>query len=160
MTTKTCSRCTYNLSVDSFHRKGDGLQSWCKSCKSKVNRQYPAPPRFAICSLCLQPHERKILRNERNHFCSQPCRSKASQLRMKYGLEPSDWRMMWERQEGTCAMPKCNTKLEMFGTAGHHVDHNHKTGKVRGLLCHACNVGLGWYERMKPIGADEYLKGE
>jgi len=40
----------------------------------------------------------------------------------------------------------------------HHIDHNPKTGKIRGLLCVTCNVTLGWYERNSEA-VDAYLKG-
>lgn len=37
------------------------------------------------------------------------------------------------------------------------VDHNHKTGKVRGILCKFCNSKLGWFENRR-LSIEEYLK--
>jgi len=55
--------------------------------------------------------------------------------RRKYGLELGEFAQLFAKQKGLCAI--CNKPYPLC------VDHNHKTGKVRGLLCHACNVGLG-----------------
>jgi hypothetical protein len=40
------------------------------------------------------------------------------------------------------------------------VDHNHKTGMIRGLLCHRCNTGLGHFEEKIDLlhNAIEYLR--
>lgn len=59
----------------------------------------------------------------------------------KYGVSPEDVAFMIARQKGTCAI--CPMLLSEK-TA--HVDHDHKTGKVRGLLCRKCNLGLGHFE--------------
>ncbi len=42
---------------------------------------------------------------------------------------------------------------------GMTVDHNHKTGKFRGILCRVCNTNLGWLKNHW-ISAREYLKGD
>ena len=47
---------------------------------------------------------------------------------------------MFISQEGKCAI--CGREEERFARSL-HVDHDHKTGQVRGLLCHGCNVGMG-----------------
>ena len=49
---------------------------------------------------------------------------------------------MLEAQNGRCKI--CGTDTPM-GTGAFHVDHCHMTNKVRGLLCHKCNVGLGHF---------------
>ena len=46
------------------------------------------------------------------------------------------------RQYGLCAI--CMNNLP--GVSSAHLDHCHTTGKYRGLLCHACNVGLGFFK--------------
>jgi hypothetical protein len=56
-----------------------------------------------------------------------------------YGLNYSSYEDMLSRQEGMCAI--C-TSLEGPKLT---VDHNHKTGKIRGLLCDNCNKGLGMF---------------
>ena len=55
-------------------------------------------------------------------------------LRRRYGLTSADVEAMIEAQGGTCAT--CAAKPE-------HVDHDHATGKVRGVLCFNCNQALG-----------------
>lgn len=62
----------------------------------------------------------------------------------KYRMVPSDYFALLEAQGGCCAI--CGG-TENTGRAVKskrlHVDHNHSTGTVRGLLCHGCNTGIG-----------------
>lgn len=62
--------------------------------------------------------------------------------RFKYGLEPEHKTALLDAQNGGCAI--CGYK---FGqkTGDMKVDHDHKTGAVRGLLCDLCNRGLGMF---------------
>lgn len=57
-----------------------------------------------------------------------------------YGITQSEYDDRWIAQNGLCPVchQKPNDKL--------HIDHCHKTGKVRGLLCRKCNLGLGYFE--------------
>jgi hypothetical protein len=49
-----------------------------------------------------------------------------------------------EKQGGTCAVCKVEETIQIFNaTISLSVDHNHLTGKVRGLLCRNCNLALG-----------------
>jgi len=58
----------------------------------------------------------------------------------KYGITEDDYNNMFVFQNGKCAI--CgNHQSELKSPL--HIDHNHKTGKVRGLLCAACNMGIG-----------------
>jgi hypothetical protein len=58
----------------------------------------------------------------------------------KYGLTPADFEALLEFQHGYC--PMCNRR---FGRARPPVvDHRHRDGKARGLLCASCNNRLGW----------------
>ncbi len=53
---------------------------------------------------------------------------------------------MHEQQNGKCAI--CGVSIALVGTKnikdGAHVDHDHVTGNIRGLLCHNCNAGIGY----------------
>lgn len=64
----------------------------------------------------------------------------------KYGLRPGDFEAMLEAQGGVCAC--CGEKPDPAADRRHailHVDHDHVTGFVRGLLCHGCNTGIGCF---------------
>ena len=61
-----------------------------------------------------------------------------------YNLTLKQWEQMLKNQNGTCANPHCDKVLE--GKKYIHTDHDHKTGKVRGLLCARCNTDLGRLE--------------
>lgn len=60
-------------------------------------------------------------------------------LRAKYGLSMEEYAALLERQHGVCAI--CGQPPNEGGVL--HVDHDHTTGVVRGLLCPPCNTGLG-----------------
>ena len=63
-------------------------------------------------------------------------------LKKKFKLTPEEVDAMWKAQDGDCANYGCQTKLEK-GKSGACIDHDHKTGKIRGILCRTCNLALG-----------------
>lgn len=80
-----------------------------------------------------------------------------SNLQRNYGITLEDYDDMLLDQKGVCAI--CGTD-DPKGKGRFHVDHCHTTGKVRGLLCHHCNVGLGHFEDNieRLLDAIEYLR--
>jgi hypothetical protein len=61
---------------------------------------------------------------------------KAYDVFTKYGLTMADYNAIFLKQSGLCCI--CSRELDQP-----HIDHDHKTTKVRGILCASCNVGLG-----------------
>lgn len=59
----------------------------------------------------------------------------------KFGLTKDDFDKLLDQQGGGCAC--CGRKMNAVKGRRFAVDHDHKTGKVRGLLCHNCNLGIG-----------------
>lgn len=60
-----------------------------------------------------------------------------------YGITVDDYETMLEQQNGGCAV--CGGTIANRGKNSMsrlHVDHDHDTGRVRGLLCHPCNTGI------------------
>ncbi len=82
-------------------------------------------------------------------------RRRDNHLQCSYGITLEDYDRMLEAQQGCCAI--CSSKPEMKRLA---VDHNHSTGKVRGLLCDLCNRALGLlkddYQIVKSV--ENYLR--
>jgi len=83
------------------------------------------------------------------HDCHGPAVRK-SQLQRAYGITPEDYDEMYEAQCGCCVI--CGDHQSTL-TAVLHVDHNHETGKVRGLLCRFCNL-LEGFIKDKPQALD------
>ncbi len=74
---------------------------------------------------------------------ANPDRIKSAILKYEYGISIEIYNNMVVQQNGLCAI--CN-QLPTSGKKILYVDHCHNTKKVRGLLCHKCNVGLGYFE--------------
>jgi hypothetical protein len=62
-----------------------------------------------------------------------------------YGITIADYDRMFDEQNGLCAV--CGSDKALGRGRRFHVDHDHITGKVRGLLCHLCNTAIGRIER-------------
>jgi hypothetical protein len=77
-------------------------------------------------------------------------------LENKYGLTEEQYQELWNRQNGLCAI--CRKPEET--TERLHLDHDHETKRVRGLLCGKCNRGLGMFDDAEVLlqKAIEYLR--
>jgi hypothetical protein len=81
----------------------------------------------------------------------------------KCGITKQQFEQLWEKQSGKCGNSACDSKFpkEMHSRRGHalKIDHDHATGKVRGLLCSSCNVTLGHMKDSPELltGLLEYL---
>lgn len=81
-------------------------------------------------------------------------RKRKNDIKSMYGLTADDYKRMLDEQGEACAL--CGTKdgggrknpSWKWGIGTLSIDHCHKTGKVRGLLCHVCNTRLGAYEKL------------
>ena len=71
--------------------------------------------------------------------------NRRSKIKRKYGISLDDYDAMLRSQDGKCAICGTDTPTGKAGQLGpvFHVDHCHKYGQIRGLLCHKCNTALG-----------------
>jgi nitrate/TMAO reductase-like tetraheme cytochrome c subunit len=78
-------------------------------------------------------------------------------MKSKYKLTLDEWEKLLKSQSYQCAI--CHIHLEQI--SGHLcIDHDHKTKKIRGLLCKPCNGGIGMFQDSAPLLRDaaEYLE--
>jgi len=83
-------------------------------------------------------------------------------LQRNYDISIEDYDEMLEKQGGVCAICANPETVCVKGTPKIlSVDHDHKTGKVRGLLCRSCNTALGSFKDSQALlqKASEYLAG-
>lgn len=109
------------------------VKKWLQTDKGKATRR----------RLSLAYYHRnkdKILEKKRPNYKVINAKSRAYRLdyalRKRYGITTKQYEEMKEKQDGKCAI--CHNVPERLV-----VDHNHTTGKVRELLCDACNFALG-----------------
>lgn len=124
------------------------LSQPCIECKKPRMRQHYSENRERLSARSL----------ERWHELSEDEKQMVTLLR-KYGISLGDYDQMYEQQSGQCAI--CETEKAPRGRDRLVVDHCHTTGKVRGLLCHKCNRGIGFLNDDPSIVsmAVDYLTG-
>lgn len=154
MATRTCTACGESKSLPDFARSAaakDGYHTWCKACKASRTRQWQAAnaERLRADDRAKHAANPAIKREQsKRWYAKHKGRSTRDSRRnwklRRYGLTLADYDALCAAQDGLCAL--CG---QTQGWARLHdlaVDHNHATGRVRGLLCHKCNVGLGHFE--------------
>lgn len=92
---------------------------------------------------------------------ANPDRRKGLDLR-RHGLSLGQYRAMDDAQDGVCAIcARPESRRHQSGRIVQlSVDHDHATGRVRGLLCRECNIALGWFgdDPFRVLAAFDYLK--
>jgi hypothetical protein len=124
--------------------------------------------------LCIRCNENKkldcfgwsgyIKKNGTKSLCTY-CKTCQNELRVqrKYGVDYKTYKKMLDNQNGCCANSGCNsTEPGAPGRTRFYIDHCHKTNKIRGLLCHKCNLALGHVndDIKKLEGLIKYLKDQ
>jgi hypothetical protein len=153
-THRICKRCHDVKDITSFSKDAtrvDGLHPHCKDCR----RTYGTPARararenVELKQRDNDTHKRYYARNRdrliKNMPTRNPAYNKNSFLKSTYGITLAEFDALVEQQKGVCAIcEKPETRKSRYGgTCRLHVDHDHNTGRVRGLLCHNCNSAIG-----------------
>lgn len=143
---KRCKKCGERKPFDDFYRaKGmsDGHRSECKSChQAAVRRWYRANREKAIADVKRWQQENKEHLHEyrREYRKRRRAEDRDAHLRRTFGITIADYEVLLARQGGGCAIcGRPPTKAAL------HVDHDHATGEIRGLLCIGCNNALGQF---------------
>lgn len=110
-----CSTCKEEKPLSDFHKhRTHKRQQDCKACQAERSRNLP-----------LTVKAKRLSRTRNKH------------LIRKYGITSLDYENLLTGQGGVCWICKRPPKTKRLS-----VDHCHKTGKVRGLLCYICNCKL------------------
>lgn len=83
----------------------------------------------------------KFRKAKRLARAADPHRYRSNKLRSTYGLSLEKYEALLASQDGKCAI--CRENPRKGRGNGLYVDHDHSTGRVRGILCHDCNLALG-----------------
>ena len=87
-----------------------------------------------------QVNKEKIKKKNARHYRHNIDQHRDYHLKRKFGIGLNEYNLLLESQDYGCAI--CGSK-KPYGRGNFHVDHCHETGRVRGLLCHHCNTGIG-----------------
>lgn len=157
------------MSHECINNCGKIVANWYKVCSQicagKVANKAPRhgvarkSPHLKLCQFC------KIVETTNTNYCSKECRIESQRKPIEYHIEirkqralatkerknkrqnyvraeklsASDRLRMYEAQNGICAIEKCSKEARVL-------DHCHRTGKIRALLCYTCNNGIGAFD--------------
>jgi hypothetical protein len=107
----------------------------------------------------------RIKKINKEYRDSHPEMYKSAKLKQIYGIDLTQYNDMFKKQDGLCAIclkPETEEDYRTHNIRMLNVDHNHITGKIRGLLCQKCNKGIGCLNDNAQIlrNAIKYLEGE
>ena len=112
--------------------KNHSARGYCKSHYSKAIRSGKFSD-YRKCEVndCDKPHAS-------NGYCERH-----SVVYRRYKIDPSEYENIYKLQDGSCEICKKKTDIDSYQNDRLFVDHNHKTGDVRGLICVSCNSIIG-----------------
>jgi len=141
---KACKRCGIEKPLSEFgiSKKGTATRNPsyhgnCRACESALqSARYQRPG-----------NRERALGNARRAW-----------IKRKYGISQEEYDDLLARQDGGCAICGSREDTKDYRLP---VDHNHETGKIRGLLCHRCNLAIGQFQDDVDLlrKAIKYLEG-
>ena len=114
---KICTQCKIEYPLSNYHKRAmvkSGLDAWCKGCKNLYRAEY-----------YIKNKEKEMTRS----------RIKAWK-QIGVNITFDEFYSLVNKQNNKCVICQRHTTTL-------NVDHNHQTGKIRGLLCGSCNRGIG-----------------
>jgi hypothetical protein len=138
VTVRVCAKCGEEKDLLSFgaskmHK--DGRRRDCKECMNAYRRERYKSPEVRD----------RIKGNTKRWNEANPLAWKQAYLMRTYNITLDEYQALYDAQGGCCAL--CRNPEQIVGSGKGKsmlaVDHDHETGKVRGLLCFRCNTSLG-----------------
>ena len=90
-----------------------------------------------------QLHREKIAKRNREYYINHKDKPKKCAYKRLYNIDLKDFNSMLLQQNNRCAI--CNESLDLTNPKKVCIDHDHSTGKVRGILCRNCNLAIGFF---------------
>lgn len=147
---KICLKCGIEKPLSDFwkDKRGKfGVKGRCKECRNRQRRE-----EYKINPEKFKKNQKKFEKSEKGQAYIKKYKTEGKQaaalrkhdLKRNYGLTLADYDNMLEEQNGCCVI--CG-KDESENGRRLNIDHDHKDGRIRGLLCNWCNLRLGWFEK-------------
>lgn len=150
---KICFRCKNSKPISEFTRNKahkDGLASNCKCCMRETHQKN-------YCKNKIKSHQSvnewrkanpdRIRAIKRKYYDNNKEKVVDYKLRKAFGISIEEYNCLVQKQNGVCAIcGKPETAKYKGKPKALAVDHDHKTGEIRGLLCMRCNVEAGIIE--------------
>lgn len=168
--TKRCGVCHIDKTYEEFYKntaRSNGISSDCKECRRAIYKQNfkskksTDPIVERVCNICgfLKPAS-EFYRYAKNNNPVADCidcrklRTKGNHYKSKYGITKEEYSEIFHVQNGLCLI--CGNASERRLC----VDHCHKTGFIRGLLCNHCNTAIGFLKEDPSLirRAAEYIE--
>lgn len=141
---KTCSTCGVEKPLDEFHKnrtRKDGRSYRCKSCQRENIRTWRQNNPGAHAEhnrKSYRKHREKVVARAREYRARKRDFIRNSDMVRKYGVTLAEVEARRAELDSRCEI--CHHQCELV------VDHDHSTGRFRGLLCTSCNKGLGFFK--------------
>jgi len=138
-----CSKCSRDLPADSFYPYmvgKSGRRGFCKECHKVCQSKWADEHREGQ-----KAYRRNWARQDRTKKYAKYRKQELRKKYRKYGLTEGWYEEQFAKQNGVCAIcgkPEMRLHNMTKTLMPLSVDHNHATGKVRGLLCWGCNLTL------------------
>jgi hypothetical protein len=125
-TKKMCTTCNIAKPFEDFYEGYKAIKQ-----RDSTNKKYP----HSRCKECDHARVRIYHHKNKERLTKQML---VSHRHRRYGIDEKEYSNMILSQKNMCAI--CNNPSDKTL----HIDHDHETGKVRGLLCSSCNTGIGF----------------
>lgn len=125
-----CRKCGIDKEENDFYDLSKGIV--CKECWKERSLEY------------YYAHKDRYKENKKRYYLDKKDYHREDRFKRAYGISLDEYNIFLENQGGVCAIcgqPEKDSKKTYLS-----VDHDHETGKVRGLLCSDCNRGLGSFK--------------
>lgn len=150
---KTCSRCRISKPRTEFGRIAsypDGLNYYCRLCANLAGRAWRArhPEVNTLRGATL-----KLPGEKRNQHLA---RMRRAHNKRRHGLSVEEYDRLLAEYGDFCAICGCS----LIRSKRCHIDHDHRTNEIRGVLCNKCNMAIGLLRERPDLlkAAELYLR--
>jgi len=150
---KTCIKCGIEKDLSEFSKRSgatDGTRGECKQCHNTRQTKWAKSHGYKYQSEYYKQYFSKKIKSRRKISTQEESIKKVKDYNLNnkkkrqeyyrkklYNLTELEYLKLLNKQNNKCAI--CSQTFVKTP----HIDHNHITGKIRGLLCHKCNLMLG-----------------